>query len=149
MQCGQHWIFWVTQLPSCWTETYAKQSFIAGWAYAKRILSLAEHMIAGWACAEMFKSWISQPNRLQCSKISCYRPLRPWGFVFCKKSVLKISCLCTYNEVIFVCSVANIGYFVWHDCHPVGQRAYGEQISSLAEHTRNLFHRWLSMRRNV
>ncbi len=81
-------------------------------AYAERILSHTEHtrtefnhmlsilgtdFIACWACAEMFKSRISRPNRIRFSKISCYRPLGPFGFGFCKKSLKKISCLCTFN----------------------------------------------------
>ncbi len=45
--------------------------------------------IACWACAEMFKSRISRPNRIRFSKISCYRPLGPYGFGFCKKSQKK------------------------------------------------------------
>ncbi len=42
--------------------------------------------IAGWAYAELFKSQISQLNRIWFSKISCYRPLGLEGFGFCKKS---------------------------------------------------------------
>ncbi len=54
MQCGQHWIFWVTRLPSilldrehtrnrfnhwrCIRETF----FIAGWAYEETMSSLAD-----------------------------------------------------------------------------------------------------------
>ncbi len=71
------------------------------WAYAERILSHTEHtrnefhrmlsilgtdFIACWACAEMFKSRISLPIRIRFLKISCYRPLGPYGFGFCKKS---------------------------------------------------------------
>ncbi len=41
--------------------------------------------IACWACVEMFKSWISWPNLIWFSKISCYRPLGPHGFGFWKK----------------------------------------------------------------
>jgi hypothetical protein len=41
--------------------------------------------IACWACAEMFKSRISRLKRTRFSKISCYRPLGPYGFGFCKK----------------------------------------------------------------
>ncbi len=82
------------------------------WAYAEQILSHTEHtrnefhrmlsirrtdFIACWACAEMFKSQISRPNRIRFSKISCYRPLGPYGFGFCKKSQKKISCLCTFK----------------------------------------------------
>jgi hypothetical protein len=74
------------------------------WAYAERILSHTEHtwnkfhrmlsilgtdFIACWACAEMFKSRIFRPNRIRFSKISCYRPLGPYGFGFCKKSIKK------------------------------------------------------------
>ncbi len=70
------------------------------WAYAERILSHTEHtrskfhrmlsilgtdFIACWACAEMFKSQISLPIRIRFLKISCYRPLGPYGFGFCKK----------------------------------------------------------------
>jgi hypothetical protein len=81
------------------------------WAYAERILSHTEHtqneflrmlsirgtdFIACWACAEMFKSRISGPNRWRFSKISCYRPLGPYGFGFCK-TVKKMSCLCTFK----------------------------------------------------
>ncbi len=73
-------------------------------AYAERTLSHTEHtgnefhrmlsirgtdFIACWACAEMFKSRISRPHRIWCSKISCYRPLGPYGFGFCKKSQKK------------------------------------------------------------
>ncbi len=64
------------------------------WAYAERILLHTEHtrnefhrmlsirgtdFIVCWACAEMFKSRISRPNRIRFSKISCYRP---YGFGF-------------------------------------------------------------------
>jgi hypothetical protein len=71
------------------------------WAYAERILSHTEHtqnefhrmlsilitdLIACWACAEMFKSRISLPIRIRFLKISCYRPLGPYGFGFRKKS---------------------------------------------------------------
>ena len=74
------------------------------WAYAERILSHTEHtrnefhrmlsilgtdFIACWACAEMFKSRISLPIRIRFLKISCYRPLGPYGFGFCKKSQKK------------------------------------------------------------
>ncbi len=78
--------------------------------------------IAGWASVRMFKSRTPQPNLIRCLKISCYRPLRPLGFSFFKKVFWKISCLCTFNEEIFVCSAANIGNFGWHNCHPAGQR---------------------------
>ncbi len=57
--------------------------------------------ITCWACAEMFKSWISRPNRIRFSKISCYRPLGPSGFGFCQKSKKKISCLCTFKKFEF------------------------------------------------
>ncbi len=85
-------------------------------AYTERILSHTEHtrnefhrmlsicgtdFIACWACAEKFKSRISRPNRIRFSKISCYRPLGPFGFGFCKKSQKKISCLCTFK---WICS---------------------------------------------
>ncbi len=71
------------------------------WAYGERILSHTEHtrnefhrmlsilgtdFIACWACAEMFKSRISLPIQKRFFKISCYRPLGPCGFGFCKKS---------------------------------------------------------------
>jgi hypothetical protein len=74
------------------------------WAYAEWILSHTEHtwnefycmlsilgtdFIACWACAEMFKSRISLPIRIRFLKISCYRPLGPYGFGFCKKSQKK------------------------------------------------------------
>ncbi len=86
-------------------------------AYAERILSHTEHtrnefhrmlsirgtdFIACWACSEMFKSRISRPNRIRFSKISCYRPLGPYGFGFCKKSQKKISCLCTFNSGLWI-----------------------------------------------
>ncbi len=58
---------------------------------------LGTHFIACWACAEMFKSRISRPNRIRFSKISCYRSLGPYGFGFCQKSQKKISCLCTFK----------------------------------------------------
>ncbi len=76
------------------------------WAYAERILSHTEHMgnqfhrmlsilgidfIACWACAEMFKSRISRPNRIRFSKISCYRPFLQ------NKSKQKNSCSCTFK----------------------------------------------------
>jgi hypothetical protein len=69
-------------------------NFIAHWAYAERIfhrmLSIRwTDFIACWACAEMFKSQISWPNRIWFSKISCYTPLGPYGFGFCKKSIKK------------------------------------------------------------
>ncbi len=78
------------------------------WAYAERILSHTEHTrnefhrmlsILGTACAEMFKSRISLPIRIRFLKISCYRPLGPYGFGFCKKSIKKnSSCLCTFKH---------------------------------------------------
>jgi hypothetical protein len=56
-----------------------------------RMLSIrGTNFIACWACAEMFKSWISRPNRIRFSKISCYRPLGQYGFGFCKKSLKKL-----------------------------------------------------------
>jgi hypothetical protein len=79
-----------------------ENDFIACWAYTEPILSHTEHtqnefprmlsihgtyFIACWACAEMFKSRISRSNRIRFSKISCYRPLGPYGFGFCKKSL--------------------------------------------------------------
>ncbi len=63
-------------------------NFIACWAYSEPISSHAEHAR---------KCRISRPNRIRFSKISCYRPLGPYGFGFCKKSHKKISCLCTFN----------------------------------------------------
>jgi hypothetical protein len=83
------------------------------WACAEQILPHTEHtrnefhcmlsirgtdFIACWACAEMFKSRISQPNRIRFSKISCYRLLGPYGFGFCQKSIKKNSCLCTFKR---------------------------------------------------
>ncbi len=63
-----------------------------------RMLSIrGTDFIACWACAEMFKSRISRPNRIRFSKISCYRPLGPYGFGFCKKSQKKNSCLWTFK----------------------------------------------------
>ncbi len=71
------------------------------WAYAEWILSHTElkrneflrmlsirgtDFIACWACAKIIKSWISRPNQVRFSKISCYRPLGPYGFGFCKKN---------------------------------------------------------------
>ncbi len=89
-------------------------------AYAERILSHTEHtrnefhrmlsirgtdFIACWAYGEMFKSRISRPNRVRFSKISCYRPLGPYGFGFCKKSQKKIFMLVYLkwhnNETLF------------------------------------------------
>ncbi len=65
-------------------------NLIAHWAYAERISLMAEHTRNRcWACAEMFKSRISRLNRIQFSIISCYRPLGPYGFSFCKKSIKK------------------------------------------------------------
>ncbi len=57
--------------------------------------------------AEMFKSWISRPNRIRFSKISCYRPLGPHGFGFCKKVFFKNSCLCTYIRHILLIYLMN------------------------------------------
>jgi hypothetical protein len=86
------------------------------WAYAELILSHTEYtrnevhrmlsilgtdFIACWASAEMFKSRISLPIRIRFLKISCYRPLGPYGFGFCKKSIKKISCLCTFKPLSF------------------------------------------------
>ncbi len=74
------------------------------WAYAERILSHTEHsrnefqrmlsirgtdFIACWACLEMFKTGVSWPNQIRFSKILFYRPLGPYGFGFCKKSIKK------------------------------------------------------------
>jgi hypothetical protein len=51
-----------------------------------RTLSIrGTNFIACWAYSEMFKSWISRPNQIRFSKISCYRPLRLYGFGFYKK----------------------------------------------------------------
>ncbi len=70
------------------------------WAYAEGILSYTEHtrnefhrmlsilgtnFIACWACAEMFKSWISLPIRIRFLKISCYRALGIIWFRFMQK----------------------------------------------------------------
>jgi hypothetical protein len=104
------------------------------WAYAERILSHTEHtrnefhrmlsilgtdFIACWACAEMFKSRISLPIRAWFLKISCYRPLGPYDFGFCKKSKKKkMSCLCTFNLffLIYIPSVQCTfpSSFSWH-----------------------------------
>jgi predicted amidophosphoribosyltransferase len=46
-------------------------NFIACWACAEPISSRAEH------ARKCFKSWISRPNQIRFSKISCYRPLGP------------------------------------------------------------------------
>ncbi len=88
------------------------------WAYAERILSHTEHtrnefhcmlsilgtdFTACWACAEMFKSLISLPIRIRFLKISCYRSLGPHGFGFYKKSIKKISCLCTFKITLIFC----------------------------------------------
>jgi hypothetical protein len=96
------------------------------WAYAERILSHTEHtrnechrmliilgtdFIACWACAEMFKSQISLPIRKRFLKISCYRPLGPYGFGFCKKSQKKLSCLCTFKKsgILILCPRCGLG----------------------------------------
>jgi hypothetical protein len=56
-----------------------------------RMLSIrGTDFIACWACTEMFKSRISRPNRIRFSKNSCYRPLGPYGFGFCKNSIKNI-----------------------------------------------------------
>ncbi len=105
------------------------------WAYAEQILSHTEqtrnkfhHMlsihgtdfIACWACADMFKSQISRPNRIWFSKISCYRPLGPYVFGFCQKRKKKISCLCTFkNQVI-----------QWNGCQWRGQPQFWTLTSS-------------------
>ncbi len=53
--------------------------------YSMRMLSIrGNDFIAHWAYKEMFTSRISRPNRIRLSKISCYRPLGPSGFCFCK-----------------------------------------------------------------
>jgi hypothetical protein len=56
-------------------------NFIAHWAYGELISSHAEHTWNRFHCMlsmrEMFKSRISQPNRIRFSKISYYRPLGP------------------------------------------------------------------------
>ncbi len=41
---------------------------------------------------------ICQPNRLWFSKISCYKPLGPYCFGFCKKNKKKLSCMCTFKR---------------------------------------------------
>ncbi len=101
---------------ACWASICGTD-FIAHWAYEERISAHAQpavkceqflhvqsmlsirgtNFIACWASAEMFKSRIFWPNRIRFSKLSCYRPLGPYGFGFCKKSKKKISCLCTFN----------------------------------------------------
>ncbi len=95
-------------------------------AYAEQILSHTEHtrnefhrmlsirgtdFIACWACAKMFKSLISRPNRIRFSKISCYRPLGPYGYGFCKKVKTKISCLCTFNKTSCIVPAFILGTF--------------------------------------
>ncbi len=115
MQCGQHWIFWVTRLPSWWTEDI-RGTFIAGWAYAERVSSLAEH---ARKCLKV--KYLSRLNML--FKNLVLQALETLRIRFLQKKYFKkISCSCTFNEEIFVCSAANIGYFGWHDCHPAGQR---------------------------
>ncbi len=58
-----------------------RTNLIAHWAYGERISSHAEHT-GNWfhrmlSMRGNVKSRISRPNRIQFSKISCYRPLRP------------------------------------------------------------------------
>ncbi len=78
-------------------------NFIAHWAYAEQISLHAEHTRNRFhrmlSMRGNFKSRISRPNRIWFSKISCYEPLGPYGFVFCKKSQKKISCLCTFKRL--------------------------------------------------
>ncbi len=76
-------------------------NFIGGWAYAKWISLHAEHtrnrfhrMLS--MRGNVWKSNISAESNT-IFKISCYRPLGPYGFGFCKK-VLKKSCLCTFKQ---------------------------------------------------
>jgi hypothetical protein len=121
--CILIWYFWVL------FENYSMRmlsirgtDFIAHWAYKERISAHAQpavkweqflhvqsrlsihgtNFIAHWAYAEMFKSRISRPNGIRFSKISCYKPLGPYGFGFCKKSQKNISCLCTFKANIRV-----------------------------------------------
>jgi hypothetical protein len=72
-------------------------NFIAHWAYAKRISSLAEHIRDG------LHSWLSKRgNQIRFSKISCSRPLKVKGVKgvgFCKKNL--ISCLWTFTVISF------------------------------------------------
>jgi hypothetical protein len=82
------------------------------WANAERILSHTEHtgnwfhrmmstlgtdFIACWACAEMFKSRISRPNRIRFTKI-VLQVLGTIRFQFLQKKSQKISCLCTLKR---------------------------------------------------
>ncbi len=57
-------------------------NFIACWAYLEPISSHAEH-------ARKCLKVEYLPNRIRFSKISCYRPLGPYGFRSCKKSIKK------------------------------------------------------------
>jgi hypothetical protein len=85
---------------SQWLNVNSFYMYKPCWAFAERILLHTEQtlnefhrmlsiletdFIACWACAEMFKSQISRLNRMRFSKISCHRPLGPYGFGFCKK----------------------------------------------------------------
>ena len=67
-------------------------NFIACWAYVEPISSHAEH---ARKCLKV--EYLCQ-FEYDFFKISCYRPLGPYGFGFCKKSIKKISCLCTFKE---------------------------------------------------
>jgi hypothetical protein len=101
-------------------------NFISHWAYEfLRMLSIREtNFIASWACAEMFKSRISWPNRIRFSKISCYRPLGPYGFGFCKKVKKIISCLCTFKGKRFrgITCIGDYIYWIslWSSLLPIG-----------------------------
>ncbi len=102
------------------------------WAFAERILSHTEHtwnefhcmlsilgtdFITCWACVEMFKSRLSLPIWIRFLKISCYRPLGPNGFGFCKKSQKKISCLCKWFRFLQKKSKKK-----FHACVPLKQK---------------------------
>ncbi len=115
----EEWIFAYAQ-PGVKCEQFLHVNLC--WAYAERISSHTEHsrnkfhgwlsirgtdFIACWACAEMFKSQISRPNRIRFSKISCYRPLWPYGFVFCKKSKKKF--MLVYLPAVTCKSAATLG----------------------------------------
>ncbi len=82
-------------------------NFIAHWAYAERISLHAEHTWNRFhrmlSMAEMFKSRISRPNGIRFSKISCYRPLRPYGFGFCKKSIKKFHACVPLIQILISC----------------------------------------------
>jgi hypothetical protein len=49
----------------------------------------------------MFKSLISRPNRIRFSKISCYRPLGPYGFGLCKKVTQKFHACVPLTQLEF------------------------------------------------